>query len=68
MCLTLVHNEILKSFHQLGRWKFSFEIPDAEDILANPLYLNFSSEVDAALTPSLSILTQLLEDPDNVNS
>jgi hypothetical protein len=37
-------------------------------MLADPLSVNFSPEIDMALAPSLTILTQLLHNPDSVDS
>lgn len=41
---------------------------DDEDLLANPLSIKFSLEIDTALKPSLGILTELLNNPDSVKA
>ena len=58
---------ISEYFVQLGQWTPTFDLPDKEDMLANPLSVNFSPEIEKALEPALDILTKLLHNPDSVN-
>ncbi|KAG6847000.1 hypothetical protein H0H93_010660, partial [Arthromyces matolae] len=53
---------------QLGEWEHACDAQTAEDVLANPSSVPFSSDVHQALIPFLNILKALFVNPLNVDS
>lgn len=52
---------ILALTSQFGKWTHASTLPSEEDILADPGAVQFTSEVDAALSPHINTLSALLD-------
>ncbi|KAH9474264.1 hypothetical protein JR316_0013427 [Psilocybe cubensis] len=52
---------------QLGKWTPTWLLPDADDIMSDSS-IGYSTMVDSALSPARDILTELLLEPEKVDS
>jgi len=59
--------QLTSDIFKLGKWVHSFNIPSAEDILADPTSIAYQDEVNQALEPAKKLLVQLLLDSESMN-
>jgi len=58
---------LTKDILKLGKWVHSFDIPSAEDILADPTSVAYQDEVNEALQPAKKLLAQLLLNSESMD-